>query len=58
MEHCCRPSGTNVPSLPLRAAQGQARRWPSRTTAPTTNASHSLTAQGPPNRYGGPLRRL
>ena len=22
MKHCCRPSDTDVPSLPLRAAQG------------------------------------
>ncbi len=66
MKHCCRPSDTDVSSLPLRgvegplkAVEGRPDAGPSRTTVPTTNASHSLTAQGPPpNRYGGPSHRL
>ena len=59
MEHRCRPSDTDVPSVPLRAVEGRPDAGPSRTIIPTTSASHSLTAQEPPpNRYGGPSRRL
>jgi precorrin-6A/cobalt-precorrin-6A reductase len=59
MKHCCRPSDTNVSSLPLRAVEGRPDAGPSRTTVLTTSASHSLTAQAPsPSRHGGPSHRL